>query len=78
MLLDDLNKTKIREAFLAEETNSRRRGEETTAGTSDLALSSANSSRSDQECDFCGFKGHTSSECRKLISDVPMLESRVL
>ena len=26
MLLDDLNKTKIREAFLAEETNSQRRG----------------------------------------------------
>jgi hypothetical protein len=68
MLLDDLNKTKIREAFLAEETNSRRRGEETIAGTSDLALSSANTSKSDQECDFCGLTGHTSSECRKLVS----------
>ena len=33
MLHDDLNKTKIREAFLAEETNSQRRGEQTIAGT---------------------------------------------
>jgi hypothetical protein len=64
MLLDDLNKNTIREAFLAEETNSRRRGQEHTAGTSDLALSTA----SDQECDFCGIKGHTSSKCRKLVS----------
>ena len=62
MLLDDLNKTKIREAFLAEETNSQRRGEQNVAGTSDLALATSN----DQECDFCGWKGHTSSECRKL------------
>jgi hypothetical protein len=74
MLHDDLNKTKIREAFLAEETNNRRRGEEITAGTSDLALATSHTSHSshssnyDQECDFCGLKGHTSSECRKLVS----------
>jgi hypothetical protein len=68
MLLDDLNKTKIREAFLAEETNSQRRGEQMTSGTSDLALASTTSSKYDQECDFCGLKGHTSSECRKLVA----------
>ena len=67
MLLDDLNKNTIREAFLAEETNSRRRGEQTIAGTSDMALSTTNS-KSEQECDFCGFKGHTSSDCRKLVA----------
>jgi transposase InsO family protein len=67
MLLDDLNKTKIREAFLAEETNSQRRGEQFTAGASDLALATSNS-KYDQECDFCGLKGHTSSECRKLVA----------
>ena len=66
MLLDDLNKTTIREAFLAEETNSRRRGEQNVAQTSDLALASSATSTSTQECDFCGFKGHTSLECRKL------------
>src|ERR1700678_1768290 len=40
MLLNDLNKNTIREVFLAEETNSRRRGEQNIAGTSDLALAS--------------------------------------
>jgi hypothetical protein len=63
MLHNDLNKTKIREAFLAEETNNRRRGEEITAGTSDLALATSytsytshtsHNSKHDQECDFCG------------------------
>ena len=68
MLLDDLNKTKIREAFLAEETNSQRRGEQFNAGTSDLALSSSNNTKNDQECDFCGSKGHTAAECRKLVA----------
>jgi len=68
MLLDDLNKNTIREAFLAEETNSRRRAEQSIAGTSDLALVSFNNSKNDQECDFCGFKGHTSADCRKLVS----------
>ena len=68
MLLDDLNKTKIREAFLAEETNSQRRGEQFNAGTSDLALSTSNNAKYDQECDFCGLKGHTSVECRKLVA----------
>ena len=68
MLLDDLNKTKIRDAFSAEETNSQRRGEQFNAGTSDLALSSLNVAKHDQECDFCGLKGHTSSECRKLVA----------
>ena len=68
MLVDDLNKTKIREAFLAEETNSQRRGEQFTSGTSDLALFSSTSSKYDQECDFCGLKGHTSTECRKLVA----------
>ena len=63
MLLDDLNKNTIREAFLAEETNSRKRGEQNIAPTSDLALSTSNN---DLECDFCGYKGHKSSECRKL------------
>ena len=58
MLLNDLNKTKIREAFLAEETNSQRRGEQITAGTLDLALFTTNSTKLDQECDFCGIKGH--------------------
>ena len=65
MLLDDLNKTTIREAFLAEETNSRKRGEQ---HTSDLALFSSNTSTTKQECDFCGLEGHTSLECRKLVS----------
>ena len=68
MLLDDLNKNKIREAFLAEETNSQRRGEQNVAGTSDLALHSSNKSKHEEECDFCGLPGHTSSECRKLVS----------
>ena len=68
MLLNDLNKTKIREAFLAEEMNSQRRGEQITAGTSDLALFTTNSTKLDQECDFCGIKGHTSLDCRKLVS----------
>src|SRR6202789_4522744 len=68
MLLDDLNKNTIREVFLAEETNSRRRGEQFTAGTSEIALSSYNTSKSDIECDFCSLKGHTSSECRKLVA----------
>src|ERR1700678_1650312 len=68
MLLDDLNKNTIREAFLAKETNSRRRAEQSIAGTSDLALVSFNNSKNDQECDFCGFKGHTSADCRKLVS----------
>jgi len=68
MLLDDLNKTKIREAFLAEETNSKRRGEQNIAGTSDIALSTSSTSKYDQECDFCGVKGHTSSECRRLVN----------
>ena len=68
MLLDDLNKNTIREAFLAEETNSQRRGEQSTAGSSDLALASSNTSKSDVECDFCGYKGHISSECRKLVA----------
>ena len=68
MLLDDLNKTKIREAFLAEETNSQRRGEQIIAGTLDLALFTTNSTKLDQECDFCGIKGYTSSDCRKLVS----------
>ena len=68
MLLDDLNKTKIREAFLAEETNSQRRGEQFNAGTSDLALSSSNNTKNDQECDFCSSKGHTAAECRKLVA----------
>ena len=68
MLHDDLNKNKIREAFLAEETNSQRRGEQIIAGTSDLALASSNSLKHEQECDFCGLKGHTSSECRKLVA----------
>src|SRR5277367_457139 len=63
MLLDDLNKNTIREAFLAEETNSRKRGEQNIAPTSDLALSTSNN---DLECDFYGYKGHKSSECRKL------------
>jgi transposase InsO family protein len=68
MLLDDLNKNTIREAFLAEETNSRKRGEQDIPQTSDMALYSSNSSKSEQECDFCGFKGHTSADCRKLVS----------
>ena len=66
MLLDDLNKNMIREAFLAEETNSQRRGEQFNAGTSNLALASSNTSKSNLECDFCGFKGHTLSDCHKL------------
>ena len=68
ILLDDLNKNTIREAFLAEETNSQRRGEQNTAGSCDLALASSNTSKSDVECDFCGYKGHISSECRKLVA----------
>jgi len=69
MLLNDLNKNTIKEAFLAEEMNSRRTwGEQNIAGMSKLALASSNNSKHDQECDFCGFKGHTSSDCRKLIS----------
>jgi hypothetical protein len=66
MLLDELNKNTIREAFLAEETNSRKRGEQNFAQTSDLALSSSTALNYNLECDFCGLKGHTSSECRKL------------
>ena len=65
MLLDDLNKNTIREAFLAEETNSRRRGEQNLAQTSNLALSSSTTSTIltyNQECDFCGLKGHISLE----------------
>ena len=54
MLLDDLNKNTIREAFLAEETNSRKRGEQNIPQSSDLALVVANHSKHDQECDFCG------------------------
>ena len=50
MLLNDLNKSMIREAFLAEETNSKKRGEQ---HTSDLALFSSNASTTKQECDFC-------------------------
>ena len=68
MLFDNLNKTKTREAFLAEETNSQRRGEQNMAGTSDLALHSSNKTKNNEECDFCGYKGHTSSECRKLVA----------
>ena len=68
MLLDELNKNKIREAFLAEETSSQRRGEQIIAGTSDLALSSANSLKQELECDFRGWKGHTSADCRKLVT----------
>jgi gag-polypeptide of LTR copia-type len=64
MLLDDLNKTKIREVFLAEETNTQRRGEQFNAGTSDLALASSNNAKYEEECDFCGFKGHTSAETK--------------
>ena len=52
---------------MAEETNSRRRGEQTVEGTSDLALSTANS-KSEQECNFCGYKGHTLLECHKLVA----------
>ena len=66
MILDDLNKNMIREAFLAKETNSQRRGEKFNTGTSNLALASSNTSKSDLECDFCGFKGHTSLDCCKL------------
>ena len=65
MLLDDLKKSTIRKAFLTEETNSRKRGEQ---HTSDLALFSSNASTTKQECDFCGLEGHTSFECQKLIS----------
>ena len=69
MLLNDLNKTKIREAFLAEETNSQRRGgEQITAWTSDLALSTTNSTKFNQECDSCGIKGHTLLDCHRLVS----------
>ena len=42
MLLNNLNKNTIREAFLAEETNSRKRGEQNIASTSDLALAASN------------------------------------
>ena len=47
MLLDDLNKTKIREAFLAEEMNSQRRREQIGVGTLDIALATAQSSQND-------------------------------
>ena len=57
MLLNDLNKSTIREVFLAEETNSRKRWEQ---HTSDLALFSSNASTTKQECNFCGLEGHTS------------------
>ena len=66
----NLNKNKIRKAFLAE-TNSQRRGEQSIAGMSDIALSSSccnHSSHSLEECDFCGLKGHTLSQCHKLIA----------
>ena len=53
---------------MAEETNSRKRGEQDIPQTSDIALYSSNSSKSEQECDFCGIKGHTSADCRKLVS----------
>ena len=65
MLLDNLNKSTIRKAFLAEKTNSRKRGEQ---HTSDLALFSSNASTTKQGCDFCGLEGHTSLECQKLVS----------
>ena len=54
--------------FLAEETNSQRRGEQSIAGTSEIALASSDVSKTELECDFCGIKGHTSQTCRKLIS----------
>ena len=68
MLLNNLNKNMIREAFLAEKTNSRTRGEQHNTQTSNLALFSASSSKSKQECDFCGLEGHTSLDCCKLVS----------
>jgi transposase InsO family protein len=68
MLLDDLNKNTIREAFLAEETNSRKRGEQYTTPTSNVVLAASNNSKTVKECDFCGMKYHTSSECRKLVA----------
>ena len=77
MLLDDLNKTKIREAFLAEETNSQRRGEQITAEPSDLALYTSNSANKNKECDFCGLPGHTSSQCRKLASSRAFVRKRL-
>jgi GAG-pre-integrase domain len=68
MLLNDLNKTTIREVFLAEETNSRKRGEQYMTQTLDLASFSSSTLKTKQECDFCGLEGHTSLECRKLVS----------
>ena len=68
MLYNDLNKTKIREAFLAEETKSQRRGEQSIAGMSEIALARSDNSKTELECDFCSIKGHTSQTCWKLVS----------
>jgi hypothetical protein len=55
MLLNEYNKNMIREAFLAKEMNSRRRGEQNIAGMFKLALASSNNSKHNQECNFCSF-----------------------
>ena len=63
MLLDNLNKTKIREAIFGRGNKFSKEGGANYCRNIGPALFTTNSTKLDQECDFCGSKGHTSSDC---------------
>ena len=66
MLIDNLDRSTIHEAFRNEQLNRERRSGFSGDSTSGVALSTTSVIGS--ICDFCGFKGHTLPQCRKFLA----------
>jgi hypothetical protein len=78
MLLNNLNKNTIREAFLAEKMNSGRRGEQNIAETSKLALASSNNSKPIRNVTFAVLKAIHYQTVANSFQHMPGLANHVL
>ncbi|EGN91167.1 hypothetical protein SERLA73DRAFT_80985 [Serpula lacrymans var. lacrymans S7.3] len=80
LLLGTLDKTQLRDAFLAEEVNRRRRAEvdsalHSSSTTANSTCTHPNCHHCNQsttstrvQCDFCGLLGHTQDKCHRYIA----------
>ena len=66
MLIDNLDRGTVHEAFRNEQLNRERRLGTQTDGASSTALAAKPSTpAANPACDFCGYRNHTLSQCRK-------------
>ena len=68
MLIDNLDRATIYEAFRNEQLNRERRTGTSADSASTNALAMKTNSTSNVVCNFCGYRGHTLDQCRKYSS----------